>query len=1012
MRSFVALVLRLQYLVIALAIGVVLAGGWAATQLRQQLFPDISFPFVVAQVDAPGIPPSVLDEQVAQPLGKVVEASGDARTTTVIATDGAVTVYAELELGKDVERATDRILEAMRAVDLPAGVGEPTPLGSFTEQPVLISSIVSDRDDIGELTDRVERLRADLLEVDGVAKVEVPGAQREQVQVLLRPSALAAGLTTNYVLEQLGPDAAERSVEQLQERMIEGAGGRTLGQLATVRTVTDPSAGFAIANGNPSIAVRVQREQDANEVDVVDGAQEVLRAFDREHDDLEVVTLTENATGVKASIRGLLIEGVLGALGAVFVIFLFLRSGRGTLVAAVSIPTSLVFGLLVGYWLDLTLDIITLAGLTIAVGRVIDDAIVVIENISKHIERGSDARTAVVEGTAEVATAIAASTMATVAVFLPLGFLSGFVTSLFRSFSIIVAVSLAASLIVAVTIVPVIAHLMFQRAAREHSIDVHARGKLERWVRPATLFGLRHRTLIVGVALLSAVATGGLVASGAIPTQFLPDSSVQQVYGSVQLRPGTSEADARTQLQELESMLAGANGVEDWQLSYGAETVTFEFGGSPNTVTFVANLEEQADGATVVDGLRSEGQRRYPDAFSVAQLENGPPAGTFQANVRADDPDSLRTATDRLVAFLKKRDDLTEVGGSQGAATIPQLVVTPRPDAQVELASLRRAVTAYTNPAIDQSGTGPSVAVLSPFSLAGGPAAEGEGGGGSAGVARGLASLLQLPVAAMGADADEAGQRTIGEVATLSFEPQLAFVSRSEGRLITTVDATIKGKDTAKITADIKDDIDELERSGELGDVDITYEGDAEFVAQMFEDLGKAMLLAVVLVVLVLVIAFRSIFQPIAILAPVLFSTFGAYAALALTRNALGLPALIGQLLLIGIVVANAILLVDAVVKMRRRGLTANEALREAAVLRVRPVFMTAFATIAALTPLAIGVSGEGGIISKSLGVVVIGGLTLATFGTLVIVPAAYSLIARGRREERRRAAVSHEPAA
>jgi HAE1 family hydrophobic/amphiphilic exporter-1 len=255
------------------------------------------------------------------------------------------------------------------------------------------------------------------------------------------------------------------------------------------------------------------------------------------------------------------------------------------------------------------------------------------------------------------------------------------------------------------------------------------------------------------------------------------------------------------------------------------------------------------------------------------------------------------------------------------------------------------------------------------------------------------------------AEINAESRATIGDLAVLTVEPQLAFISRSEGKLVTTIDATIEGENTNGISQEIKDDIAKLEKSGELGDVEISYEGDAAFVQQMFEDLFKAIAVAVVLVYLVLVFAFRSMFQPIAMLAPVLFSTFGAFVALAITGNALGLPAMIGQLLLIGIVVANAILLVDAVFRMRRTGASVNTALLEAAALRVRPVLMTAFATMAALTPLAIGVSGEGGIISKSLGVVVIGGLTLATFGTLVIVPAAYSLIARGRRDEKRRAA-------
>lgn len=1001
MRTFLRLMLRFKLLVVVLAVAIVAGGAWSATQLRQQLFPDIAFPFAIIEVDAPGVPPAVLDDQVATPLANAIEEIDGVRNLTTVASDGSVNLYGELELGTDVSTTTDRILEKAQGVDLPAGVGEPRELEGFTEQPVLISAIVTEDTDIEELTERVEELRRDLLEVDGVAKVELPGALRDQVQVSLRPEAAVAGLTPAYVLELLGTDAAEQSPEELESVQLPAdavAGSdtapRTVGDIADIKVAADPSAGFAIANGSPSIAIRVQRDQDANEVGVVDASQEILDRFDDDHDDLEVVTLSENATGVKASIRGLLIEGILGAIGAVLVIFLFLRSGRGTLIAAISIPTSLVFGLLVGYWLDLTLDIITLAGLTIAIGRVIDDAIVVIENISKHIERGEDVTEAVVEGTAEVFTAICASTAATVAVFLPLGFLGGFISSLFRSFSIIVAVSLAASLLIAVTVIPVLAHVMFRRAAREHSIHVHENGKLERWVRPATAFGLRHRALTVGLAVLSVAATGGLVASGAIPTQFLPDSSVQQVYGTVTLPPGEDEPEARQQLEQLSELLDDTEGIVDWQYSYGAQTVMLDFA-IANTVTFVANLEEDAEGDAIVDSLRERGAKAYPDAFSVAQLENGPPAGTFQANVRADDPDELRTATDRLVEFLKDEDELEEVGGSQGSATIPQLAVTERAEAtgDVDVAALRRAVAAYSNPAIDESGDGASIAVLPPAS-------------GSAEQADQTDVLATLPAIPAGTEGAAADGPKIGDVATLAIEPQLAFISRSEGKLITTVDATIRGKDTAGITEDVKADIKQLEESGDLGDVEISYEGDAAFVEQMFGDLFKAIGIAVVLVALVLILAFRSLFQPLAMLAPVLFSTFGAFAALALTRNALGLPAMIGQLLLIGIVVANAILLVDAVVRKRRQGASVHEALQEAAVLRVRPVLMTAFATMAALLPLAVGISGEGGIISKSLGVVVIGGLTLATVGTLVIVPAAYSLIARGRRDEKRRAAV------
>lgn len=994
MRSIVSWCLDRRPVVLLATVLVLLGGIFGAMQLRQQLFPDFDFPFVIATVDAPGMDAETLDETVSVPTERALGAVENVEGVTTIASEGQLRLYVELAYGTDAGPVEDDITKAMADLGLPDAVGDPEFAGGFSDQAVVIATLTAPDGDFAKLSERADELRADLESTEGVARVDLAGTSDPRLDVRLRPAAVAAGVTARQVAAALeattkrGNAGIVRGLDGVPSGLVvEGPAfedpadlralrigdAGTLGSLADIEEVDAASAGFATSDGKDAIAISVFRTTGEDEVTTVDGALEVLDEVEDELGDGSVEIMYESAKDIRASIKGLVVEGTLGAIFAVVVIFLFLRTLRGTLVAAVSIPTSIVFGILAAWMLGLTINIITLAGLTIAVGRVIDDGIVVLENIYKHLERGASRRRAMIDGTGEVAVAIASSTIATAAVFLPIGLVGGLISEIFLSFSIIVTAALLASLLVAVTVIPVIGSYVLKPSATPHDPDDDL---LARLVVPATRFGIRWRWIVLPVAVLSMVGVLALVAAGAVPTQFLPDSGTNQLMGTAQLPPGTSAEEARRLLEPLDKEIGDLDELENVQLTYSIQSGNAAFDPSIGTSTaeFFFTLGEGADAKEAEASLRRFGTKAFPGGFSVMRIENGPPSGTFQVNIDGDDQAKIAAAAGRVQQLLTKRADdwdLVEVEAT-AAQSVPQVLVRTRPGAPVTPDEVRAAVADALAPADAGTVAGLPTTVASSLRLDGDPKA----------------------IGALRVTAADGASYPLADVATFDTVASPAFVNRVEGTLSGSVTARLMGDDAAGTNADIREEVEQLELDGVELDWD---QGDQQFVNQMFTDMGIAMLVAITLVFFVLVLFFGSIAHPLTILAPILFSFIGSFGALIITGRALGLPAMIGQLLLIGIIVSNSILLVDAALQLRRQGVPRDEALVRAARLRVRPVLMTAAATIAALTPLSLGISGEGGIISQSLGTVVIGGLVVATLLTLVVVPAVFRIIDRDR---------------
>lgn len=976
--------------VVILTVALLLIGGvFGALSLRQQLFPDIDTPFVLVQAGAPGLDAAQVDEQISRPIGKALGAVEGVENVQSQARESSALLFAELDYGADLDAAEQAIKSGVDAVALPPGAPPTQVISGFTNAPVVSLSL---NGHAGDLVKDGRALRAKLENIQGVAKVEAAGGAVPGYRISLSPQALQRGITPQALQTALGdaPVSSSSSLASAEGRssIVVQAGapdptsisinGTRLATVATIKRVLLHPQGLSLTNGKESMSLQVYRSAAANEVEVVEAVQEVVADTQERLGKDRVVVLYESASEVKKSIHGLALEGGLGAFFAVLVILLFLRSLPVTLIAAIAIPTSLTISFLIAWAMGLTLNIITLAGLTVAIGRVIDDAIVVLENIYRHHEAGDNRYRAVLHGTCEVVNAISSSTLATAAVFLPLGLVGGLISDIFFSFSVIIAVALLASLIISLTLVPVLASFMLGRGRGKAKRQKPPRRHLQNFAARLVNFGLRFRTTIALIAVLALAASISTVALGILPVQFIGEGDVKRVSGNVVLPPGASASEQRQALRPLTDALEQERAIDNYDISVASNLVQQ---GSSTTggASFTIVLEANADTDALVKRIKV--LKPEFEGLSVQAISNGPPSGGFDMVLKSDDRSALITAARKSVALLEDNPKIADIEAEINAR-VPQFAL--RVHKRYYGSDQARAATALlaslqSTPAARYEVLLPDLTPTTLSRLPLGPL-----------TSSGNASLPGAPSASI----PQSGTNLVlGDIGEITRTKTVAGFDRVDDQPAVTVRAKFVGSDTKSVASDVESAIDKSLPNS----VEAVYGGESKFIQDMFRDLGLAMLVAIGMVYLILVLFFSSLRQPIAILAPILFSSVGCLLALSIARQSIGLPSMIGQLLLIGIIVANSILLIDAANRLGG----GDGALREAIRLRVRPVMMTALATIAALLPLAVGVSGEGGIISQSLGVAVIGGLMSATLFTLCLTPAVASLLS-GRKSRPR----------
>ncbi|QWQ44057.1 efflux RND transporter permease subunit [Streptomyces sp. YPW6] len=995
-------------------------GAIAIPQLKQQLLPTIELPMVSVLAPYQGASPDVVEKQVVEPLENSLKAVDGVESVTSTASEGNALVMATFDFGDagtkqlvaDIQQAVNRA-----RAQLPSDVDPQVIAGSTDDIPTVVLAVTSDKDQ-QTLAGQLDRTVVPALQdIDGVGQVTVDGVQDLQVSVVPDDRKLAAaGLNTGTLAQALrsggatvpagsfsesgksrtiqvgGAYTSLRQIEDLRIVAQDPAGGADepgkpvrLGDVAEVKQEPSTAVSITRTNGKPSLAVMVTMDNDGSAVAISDAVKDKLPDLRRDLGaGAELTVVSDQGPAVSKSISGLTTEGALGLVFAVVVILVFLASIRSTLVTAVSIPLSIVLALIVLWTRDLSLNMLTLGALTIAIGRVVDDSIVVLENIKRHLGYGEERHAAIINAVKEVAGAVTSATLTTVAVFLPIGLVGGMVGQLFGSFSLTVTAALLASLLVSLTVVPVLSY-WFLRApkgtpedaaeARRLAEEKEAASRLQRIYVPVLRFATRRRitSLVIAVAVL--LGTFGMVPL--LKTNFFDPGEQEVLTVKQELAPGTSLEAADEAARKVEKVLAEDQGVKDYQVTVGSSGFMAAFGGGTgsNQASYQVTLKDAADSEDARD--RIDEALGKLDGIGDTSIAAGDGFGSQDLSVvvKAADADVLKKASDAVRDEVATIEDVTDVQNDL-AQSVPRISVTANDKAAAagfDSAALGGIVAGAVR------GTPAGSATLDDT--------ERDIVIRSAEPAATLAELKALPL----------GPVELGDIADVKVVPGPVSMTRIDGQRSATITARPVGDNTGAVSTDLAAKIDALDLPE---GATATIGGVTEDQDEAFAQLGLAMLAAIAIVFMLLVATFRSLVQPLILLVSVPFAATGALALLLVTGTPLGVPAMIGMLMLIGIVVTNAIVLIDLINQYRAQGLGIMEAVIEGGRHRFRPIVMTALATIFALLPMALGVTGEGGFISQPLGVVVIGGLISSTLLTLLLVPTLYAMVEL--RKERR----------
>jgi hydrophobic/amphiphilic exporter-1 (mainly G- bacteria), HAE1 family len=1023
---------RQRSVTVLLAVAFFLAGIVSWGQLRQELLPDIELPFVSVIAQLPGAGAEDVVTQLTEPIERVVGNVPRLEQMQSTSANSLSLVFAQFSFGTDIKETLATINQQLAQAALPEGVRPQVSAFNLNDQPVIVASIGP-----AEGADPVEAARLartvvlpEVRGIEGVSSADLTGGPTPVVRITLDPASMAdngiaLGQVTGLLManqtaipsgaiEANGlrlPVSTEHrfaSIEEVEGLIVgvRGMGGGdaaagdggllggiplpvTLGSIAAIEQVDVQASGYSRTNGAPSLTLTVSKSAGANTVEVADAAQAAFEDIEARYPEaLSIETIQDLSVFIKESRDGLVFKGMVGAIFAILTIFVFLLSLRSTLVAAISIPLSIMVAIALFGPAGISANIITLGGLAVAVGRVVDDAIVVLENIYRHRARGEAIGEAVMSGTREVAGAITSSTLTTVAVFLPIGFVGGIVSQFFLPFGLAVTFSLLASLVVALTVVPVLAFFL----VRKVDVRIDRQGELpetiwQRLYTPALTLALRSRLTkwgTLGIALVLFV--GSMALAPLLPTAFIDAGGEKFLAVTIAPPQGVSSQGVRERAEEAERIVLARDDVEVVQSTIpgdtagGAQVLQSAFAGrASNSALLTVRLAESADTRIVRDELADDLEPMASDGYTVAVAErDGFGGGGFSLILSGEDRADIRRASDALVADLVGVDGLANVASDLVAAA-PQVRVAVQPNRAV----LIGMTTAQVAGEIRNVLVGQPVGTLA---LADGGAAQllVRVDGGSL---ESIEGLRRLPIAGM------RGMAPLGDIATVEQVEVQGSVTRVNGAPAATVSASFTTQDQGAVAAEAQEVIDGLRESGAIpASVTTTFSGSTAQQREAFGSLFFSMAVAVLVVYIVMVLALGSLISPFIILFSLPLATIGAIPALLITGRPLGVSALIGFLMLIGIVVTNAIVLLDFVEQLRARGLRTQEALIQGARVRVRPILMTAVATILALTPVAMGIT-KGSIIAAELGTVVIGGLFSSTFLTLIVVPVIYSLV-------------------
>lgn len=978
-------------------------GLMAFNRLDVQNFPDMSLPTVSISASMDGAAAAQLETEVARKIEDQLTglAMLDSVTTTI--TDGSVDISVSFQVGKDVQTAVDEVQSAVDQArsDLPSDMNTPTvSKQSLNASPLITYVISSDRLDDTELSWFIDNdLERALMNVEGVGEVGRLGGVDREIRVDLNPDLMSGlGLSVSDVNNQLqavqrdlsggqaeiGASsqsvrliAAAESVEELRATPIPLPNGSwvRLDELGSVTDTHSDLSSLAYLNGEPVIAAQIKRLSGYSDLAVTEDVHHAVEEFAAEHPYVTIEEAYNTVLPTEQNYHASMDMLYEGAIIAVIVVFLFLLDWRATFLAAIALPLSVIPTFLVMDFLGYSLNTVTLLALSLVVGILVDDAIVEVENIERHMNMGKPAFDASMEAADEIGLAVIATTFTLIAVFLPTAFMGGVVGIIFKQFGITASVAVFCSLLVARLITPMMAAYMMKTKAGHEKPD----GVIMRTYMSVIRGALKRRWIpVCGVIAFFGLT---IMLLGQLSTGFFPASDDSQTQVSVTTAPGSTidETDEiARQVAEVVKTVDHVTGV--FQATGSASTGGM--GGTTQSVTsatLVVNLTNIDDREVSQTDIESD-IRDVVTQIPGARIEVGSGAtGTeLQITLAGDNSDLLEQAAISLQDDI--RANIAGIGNVTSSASqqSPEVIITPN----LELAASFGITSQAISDAVRVATSGAYDSALSQLNL----------------------PERQVPIRVVLSDTTRAsieqiklipiagtdGNVTLGSIADVSIGSSPSQVNRLDRSRNVSVTIELNGRNLS----DVNTEVQKLASYQNLpSGIEFVDQGDLKRQAELFASFGSAMAIGIFCVYVVLVLLFHDFMQPITILMALPLSLGGALFPLVVTGTSFSMPAVIGLLLLMGIVSKNSILLVDYAVEARARGMSRFDALVDACHKRARPIVMTTIAMSAGMAPAALSLVSGDPSFRQPMGTVVIGGLMTSTFLSLLVIPVIFTFI-------------------
>ncbi|MGD6964803.1 efflux RND transporter permease subunit [Rossellomorea vietnamensis] len=1001
---------------------ILILGGVSLLRIPLKLIPDINPPVGVVVTTYEGASPTEVVEKVTKPLEDTLATLPGIKSIQSTSREGSNFILLEFSWTTSIDDIQDEVLQRLNSAPLPEDAQDPRFLKFDPSQFPIIQVSIKETGNEENLQDLARDLELELTKAEGVASVNVSGVNEQEIAIDLDQEELKSfGLTQSDIVNSIRANnitmpgdtittgdktLTTRVVSQLKDAeeiagLVIGKNPQTgdniaLEDVANVEQRAQESNTITRADRQDAVLLSVLQESDANTADVSTAFQEKLnQLLDQErYQNIEDDILFDQGDYIKDAIGNIATSLILGGAFAMLVLFLFLKNIKSPLIIGVAIPYSVIVTFVLMYFADFALNIMTLGALALGIGMLVDNAIVVIENIYRHLSMGKDSKQAARDGAKEVASAITASTLTTVAVFLPVVFISGLIGQLFTEFALTISFSLFASLAVALTVIPMLASRMLKTPKGNHEA-IRRRSKSMNSFERSIHWSLKHRWAVL--LITTVFLAGGAFGLTTVGTQFLPPTDEGFFNMNVKLENGSSLEETNSVVEAIEDELEKEEAIDVYVSLTGTnQEQSFRGQSNRNIAEVYVKLKplEERDISVfkLVDDLKPRleaaalSQNESASIGFNLQSTSGQSPQTLTFNVRDTDSARLEEAVGKIEKGLQSAQYVTDVETDQNEL-IQEVQMKVNREAALEEGLTPAGIAQTVN---DITRGVPAAQIVAEnddvFTIFVRYDRE---------ITENLDSLKKLQLK------NAQGEYiALDEVVDFSIEDGPVSIQRIDQQ--GSVQFTLKYSSETNLGS-ISEIVDEEIASLDLSqETQVVFSGDRELLEDSIDDMILAIGLAIILVYIVMAAQFESFKYPFVIMFTVPLMVIGVALALSITRTPISISAVIGVIVLAGIVVNNAIVIVDYINQKKESGIDSYESIVEAVKDRARPILMTALTTILGLVPLALGI-GQGTEINQPMGITVIGGLVSSTLLTLYVIPVVYSLFDKDTRRMKRR---------